>query len=62
MSTPREQARNGLLLDGLGKPLDLNAIDGHIRRQNPSASPSAIQNETLELNRCLVSGGWSKSR
>ena len=34
MSTPREQARNGLLLDGLGKPLDLNAIDWHIRRQN----------------------------
>jgi hypothetical protein len=57
MSTPREQARNGLLVDGLSNPLDLNAIDWHIRRQNPSASPSAIQNETLELIRCLVSGG-----
>jgi hypothetical protein len=56
MSTPREQARNGLLLDGRGKPLDLNAIHWQFRRQNPSASPAAIQNEALELVRCLVSG------
>ena len=57
MSAPREQARNGLRLDGLGKPLDLNVIDWHIRRQNPSASPSTIQNETLELIRCPISRG-----
>lgn len=57
MSTPREVVRHGLLLDGLGKLLDLNAVDWHVRRQNPSASPSEVQHETLEVIRSLVSEG-----
>jgi hypothetical protein len=57
MSTAREKARNGLLLNGLGKPLDLNAVDWHVRQQNPSASLSEVQNETLEVIRSLVSEG-----
>ena len=37
MSTARDELRNGLLLDALGKPLDLNAVDWHVRHRNPSA-------------------------
>jgi hypothetical protein len=55
MGTPRENVRNGLLLDSLGRPMDLNGVDWHVRRQNPSASPSEVQNETLEVIRSLVS-------
>jgi hypothetical protein len=57
MSDARHEVRNGLLLDGLGKPLDLNAVDWHGRHKNPSASPSEVQNETLEVIRALVSDG-----
>ncbi len=57
MSTPREMLRHGLLLNGLGKLVDLNAVDWHVRQQNPSASPSEVQNETLEVIRSLVSDG-----
>lgn len=57
MTTPRGKVRHGLLLDALGDPLDLNAVDWHVRQQNPSASPSAVQNETLEVIRSLVSDG-----
>jgi hypothetical protein len=57
MSDARHEVRNGLLLDGLGKPLDLNAVDWHVRHKNPSASPSEVQNETLEVIRALVSDG-----
>jgi hypothetical protein len=57
MSTPRDKARNGLLLDSLGKPVPLNGVDCHVKRQNPSASPSEVQNETLEVIRSLVSEG-----
>jgi hypothetical protein len=57
MSTAREAMRNGLLLEALGKPVDLNAVDWHVRHRNPSASPSDIQNETLELIRDVVSEG-----
>ena len=57
MSTAGEAVRNGLLLEGLGKPVDLNAVDWHVRHRNPSASPSEIQNETLELIRAVVSDG-----
>lgn len=57
MTTPREKVRNGLLLDALGDPLDLNAVDWHVRQQNPSASPSEVQDETLEVIRSLVSDG-----
>ena len=55
MSTARDELRNGLLLDALGKPLDLNAVDRHVRHRNPSAPPSEVQNETLEVIRALVS-------
>ena len=57
MSDARHEVRNGLLLDGRGKPLDLNAVDWHVRHKNPSASPSEVQNETLEVIRALVSDG-----
>lgn len=57
MSTPREKACHGLLLDGLGNILDLNAVDWHVRQQNPTASPSEVQNEALEVIRSLVSDG-----
>jgi hypothetical protein len=57
MSTARDGVRNGLLLDALGKPVDLNAVDWHVRQRNPSASRSEVQNETLEVIRALVSDG-----
>ncbi|HME14320.1 MAG TPA: hypothetical protein VKG83_02575 [Mycobacterium sp.] len=57
MSDAPEEIRNGLLLDALGKPVDLNAVDWHVRHRNPSASPSEVQNETLEVIRELVSEG-----
>jgi len=43
MSTTRDAVRNGLLLEALGKPVDLNAVDWHVRHRNPSASPSEVQ-------------------
>jgi hypothetical protein len=57
MSTAREAMRNGLLLEALGKPIDLNAVDWHVRHRNPSTSPSEVQDETLELIRAVVSEG-----
>ncbi|WP_242657045.1 hypothetical protein [Mycobacterium talmoniae] len=57
MSTAREMVRIGLVLDGLGQPVDLNAVDWHVRQQNPAASPSDIQEETLEVIRSLVNDG-----
>lgn len=57
MSEPREKVRHGLLLDALGDPVDLNSIDWHVRQQNPSATPSQVQDETLEVIRSLVSDG-----
>ena len=57
MSTTRDAVRNGLLLDALGGPIDLNAVDWHVKHRNPSASPSEVQNETLEVIRAWVSEG-----
>ena len=57
MSTARDAVRNGLLLDALGGPIDLNAVDRHVKHRNPSASPSEVQNETLEVIRASVSEG-----
>ena len=57
MSTVRDAMRNGLLLEALGKPVDLNAVDWHVRHRNPSAPPSEVQNQTLELIRDVVSEG-----
>lgn len=61
MRDAREKVRHGLLLDALGDPVDLNSIDWHVRQQNPSATPSEVQNETLEVIRSLVSEGSSGS-
>jgi hypothetical protein len=58
MTTAREKIQIGLGLDAIGKPVDLNIVDWHVRQQNPSASPSDVQNETLEIIRSLVSDGW----
>ncbi len=55
MSTAREKVQVGVGLDAIGKPVDLNLVDWHVRQQNPSASPSEVQNETLEIIRSLVS-------
>ena len=47
MSVEREAVRSGLLRDALGGPIDLNAVDWHVKHQNPSASPAQVQYETL---------------
>jgi hypothetical protein len=60
MTTAREKVQIGLGLDAIGKPVDLNIVDWHVRQQNPSASPSEVQNETLEVIRSLVSEEWFK--
>jgi len=57
MSDARDRIRSGLLVEGLSKPVDLNAVDWHVKHRNPSASPSEIQNETLEIIRDVVSEG-----
>jgi hypothetical protein len=57
MSTAHENVRRGLMLDSLGRPADLNAVDWHVRQQYPSASPSEVQSETLEVIRSLVIEG-----
>ncbi|HEY2450535.1 MAG TPA: hypothetical protein VGI49_17205, partial [Mycobacterium sp.] len=38
-------------------PIDLNVVDRHVKHQNPSASPSEVQTETLEVIRASVSDG-----
>jgi hypothetical protein len=53
----REKVRHGLLLGALGDPVDLNSVDWHVRQQNPSATPSEVQIETLAVIRSLVSEG-----
>lgn len=55
MSTAHENVRRGLLLDSLGAPMDLNAVDRLVRQHNPSASSAEVQSETLEVIRSLVS-------
>lgn len=57
MGATREQVTHRLLLDALGHPVDLNTVDWHVRQQNPSATPSDVQNETLEFIRSLVNDG-----
>jgi hypothetical protein len=56
MSNP-QLIRENLLLKGLGQPLALNAIDWKIKQQNPWATPSEVQNDTLEAVRSLVDDG-----
>ena len=54
-SNTREVVRNQLLIDALGGPIDLNAVDRRVKHQNPSASPVEVQNETLDAIREWVS-------
>jgi hypothetical protein len=53
-STP---IRDNLLLKGLSRPVALNAIDRKVKQQNPLASKSEVQDETLEAIRSLVDDG-----
>jgi hypothetical protein len=55
--TTTEIIRDNLLLKGLGRPVALNAIDWKIKQQNPSASDTQVQQETLETIRTLVDDG-----
>jgi hypothetical protein len=57
MSSTREALRNDLLLEALGKPIDLNAVDWRVKHHNPSASPLEVQNETLDAIREWVTDG-----
>jgi hypothetical protein len=57
MSDAGDRIRNGLLVEGLSKPVDLNAVDWHVKHRNPSASQEEIQSQTLEIIRGTVSEG-----
>lgn len=57
MGTAHEDVRRELLLDSLGRPADLNAVDRLVRQHNPSGSPAEVQSETIEVIRSLVSEG-----
>jgi hypothetical protein len=50
-----EVVRNQLLIDALGGPIDLNAVDRRVKHGNPSASAVEVQNETLDGIREWVS-------
>jgi hypothetical protein len=58
--TTSEQIRENLLLKGLGKPVALNAVGWKIKHDNPSASTSEVQDDTLEVIRTLVDDGLFK--
>jgi len=58
--TASQRVRDNLLLKGLGQPLPLNAIDWKIKQQNPSATRSEVQDQTLEVVRSLVDDGLFK--
>jgi hypothetical protein len=55
--TTTEIIRDNLLLKGLGRPVALNAIDWKVKQENPSASDSQVQQETLDTIRSLVDDG-----
>ena len=55
--TVREAVRNGLLLDALRGPVDLNAVDWHVKHRNPAAPPAEVRDETLAAIREWVSEG-----
>jgi hypothetical protein len=55
-----QRVRENLLLKGLGKPVALNAIDWKIKQQNPLATRTEVQDETLEAVRSLVDDGLFK--
>jgi hypothetical protein len=54
-SNTREVVRNQLLIDALGGPIDLNAVDRRVQHGNSSALPVEVQNETLDAIREWVS-------
>jgi len=56
-STAREAVRNGLLIDALRGPVDLNAVDWHVKHRNPSATPEEVRTETLDAIRDWVGQG-----
>jgi hypothetical protein len=58
--TTSEKIRENLLVKGLGRPVALNAVDWKIKHDNPSASTSEVQDETLEVIRTLVDEGLFK--
>jgi hypothetical protein len=58
--TTSEKIRESLLVKGLGRPVALNAVDWKIKHDNPSASTSEVQDETLEVIRTLVDDGLFK--
>ncbi len=51
------QIRESLLVNGLGKPVPLNAVDWKIKHHNPSASAAEVQGDTLEMSRGLADDG-----
>jgi hypothetical protein len=53
----REAVRNDLLLEALGRAIDLNAVDWRVKHHNPSATPLEVQSETLDAIREWVSEG-----
>lgn len=55
MSNTRQMVCHGLLLDALSDAVDLNSVDWHVKRRNPSATLSEVQSETLDVIRYLVS-------
>lgn len=60
MSAIRDALRNDLLLEALGKPVDLNEADWHVKHHNPSASPLKVQHETLDAIREWSTDGLFK--
>lgn len=55
--TAREAVRNGLLLDALRGPVDLNAVDWHVKHRHPAATPAEVRDETLAAIRDWVIEG-----
>lgn len=55
--TTSDKIRENLLVKGLGRPVALNAVDWKIKQDHPSAPISAVQDETLDVIRTLVSDG-----
>src|ERR1700730_3806141 len=58
MSTAREKVRRELVLDtAAGGELPITQVDYYVKQQNPSASVSDVQNETLDTIRSLAEDG-----
>jgi hypothetical protein len=57
MNTAREKVRNELLCDGLIDWVSLSEVNSRVLKHNPTASPSAVQKETMAVIHSLVSEG-----